>query len=107
MALNNEYFLYNSLNKKNKYTIKYINETTGRINTLNFGAKGYDDYLTSNDDEKNKLYKIQPFFCNINNLSYSGCWSTNLLWNKKSLDESIKDMEKHFKIKIFNHSKSY
>jgi hypothetical protein len=106
MALNSTYYLYNALNKKNKYTIQYINDKTGRINTINFGAKSYDDYLTSNDDEKKRLYRARHVKDYINDFT-SGAFSWHLLWNKKTLQKSIKNMEDTFNIKIINHSTSY
>ena len=52
------------------------------------------------DFSKGKIYKLRHANDNINDLSYAGAWSMHLLWNKKSLEESIKDMEKRFKINI-------
>ena len=97
-----EYHLYKSSNPKKKYMVKFINQTTGRINTLNFGASGMSDYTITNDDKRKALYKLRHANDNINDLSYAGAWSMHVLWNKKSLEESIKDMEKRFKITIIN-----
>ena len=98
-----EYHLYKSSNPKKKYMVKFINQTTGRINTLNFGANNMSDYTITNNDERKRLYKLRHANDNINDLSYAGAWSMHVLWNKKSLEESIKDMEKRFKITIINH----
>ena len=86
-----EYHLYKSSNPKKKYMVKFINQTTGRINTLNFGSANMSDYTLNKDDKRKALYKLRHANDNINDLSYSGAWSMNLLWNKKTLAESIKD----------------
>ena len=60
----------------------------------------YIMFLNSNNDEKQRLYKLRHQNDYINDLNYPGCWSWWLLWNKKSIEESIKYMEKQFKINI-------
>ena len=94
------YYLYPSNLKTKKYTVKFINEQTGRINTIHFGAAGMSDYTLHKDDKRKALYKLRHANDNINDLSYAGAWSMHVLWNKKTLEESIKDMEKRFKITI-------
>ena len=97
-----EYHLYKSSNPKKKYMIKFTNEKTKRINTIHFGAAGYDDFTITNDDKQKLLYQKRHQNDNINDLNFAGAWSMNLLWNKKSIEASIKDMEKRFKINIIN-----
>ena len=94
MKQNQQYYLYKAINLKNKYTIQFINEATNRINTINFGQFGASDYTTTNDDNMKRLYILRHASDNINDLSYSGAWSLGLLWNKRTLIDSIKDMEK-------------
>ena len=96
------YYLYPSNLKTKKYTVKFINQATNKINTIHFGAYSYDDYTITNNDERKRLYKLRHANDNINDLSYAGAWSWWLLWNNKTLEESIHDMEKRFKITI-NH----
>ena len=98
------YYLYNAINRKNKYSVQFINQKTGRLNTIHFGQFGASDYTINNDDNMKRLYKLRHAKDNINDLSYSGAWSMHLLWNKISLIDSIKDMEKRFNINIINHS---
>ena len=95
-----EYHLYKSTNPNKKFMIKYINQTTGRINTINFGSANMSDYTINKDDKRKALYKLRHANDNINDLSYAGAWSMHVLWSKKSLEESIKDMERTFKITI-------
>ena len=94
------YYLYKSSNPKKKYMVKFINQATNKINTIHFGAYSYDDYTITNNDERKRLYIKRHMNDNINDLSYPGCWSSWLLWNKKTLEESIRDMERRFKINI-------
>ena len=94
------YYLYPSNLKTKKYVVKFTNEKTGRINTIHFGAAGMSDYTINKDDRRKELYIKRHINDNINDLSYSGAWSMNLLWNKKTLEASIKDMEHKFNINI-------
>ena len=97
-----QYYLYPSNIKTKKYTVKFINEQTRLINTIHFGATGMSDYTLHKDDRRKTLYIKRHINDNINDLNFAGCWSMNLLWNKKTLAESIKDMEKRFGIEIIN-----
>lgn len=97
-----QYYLYPSNLKTKKYTVKFINEQTRRINTIHFGAAGMSDYTITNNDERKALYIKRHINDNINDLNFAGCWSMHLLWNKKTLEASIHDMEKRFNINI-NH----
>ena len=96
------YYLYKSTNPKKKYMVKFINQATNKINTIHFGAYSYDDYTITNNDERKRLYSKRHINDNITDLNFAGCWSMNLLWNKKTLEASIRDMEKRFKITIIN-----
>ena len=98
-----EYHLYKSTNPKKKYMVKFINQTTGRLNPIHFGSANMSDYTLNKDDKRKALYIKRHANDYINDLNYPGSWSMHLLWNKKTLEESIKDMEKRFKITIINH----
>ena len=102
MVLQN-YYLYNAINRKNKYTVQFINQKTRRLNTIHFGQYGAGDFTTTNNERRKELYKLRHLSDNINDLSFSGCWSWWLLWNKKTIEESIKDMSQQFNITIINH----
>ena len=95
-----EYYLYKSTNPKKKIMVKFLNQTTNKINTIHFGSAGMSDYTLNNDDKRKALYKLRHANDMLNDLSYAGAWSMHVLWNKKTLEESIHDMEKRFKIKI-------
>ena len=95
-----QYYLYPSNLKTKKYTVKFINQQTRRINTIHFGAYSYDDYTITNNDERKELYKLRHINDNITDLNFAGCWSWWLLWNLPTLEESIRDMEQTFGIDI-------
>ena len=96
------YYLDKATDSKHKYTVQFLNQTTKRINTIHFGSANMSDYTLNKDDKRKALYKLRHANDNINDLSYAGAWSGWLLWNNKTLEESIHDMEKRFKITI-NH----
>ncbi len=97
-----EYHLYKSHNKDKKYMVKFINSKTRQMNTIHFGAFGMSDFTIHKDPHRRQLYIIRHNKDKINNPDYAGFWSMNLLWNKPSLQSSIKDTEKRFSIRIIN-----
>lgn len=46
----NTVILNHSTNKNKKYSVKYNNKT------INFGAKGYEDYTTHKDNKRKESY---------------------------------------------------
>lgn len=71
------------------------------IKTVHFGATGYSDYIKSGgDDRKKELYiKRHQVRENFNNYMSAGALSRWILWNKPTLNESIKDYKKKFNLK--------
>lgn len=70
---------------------------------IDFGAKGYSDYTIHKDDDRKKRYikrhqKRENW--NKSGINTAGFWSRWLLWNKPTLEESIKDVEDRFGIRI-------
>lgn len=70
---------------------------------VHFGAKGYEDYTIHGDDKRKENYikrhqKREDW--TISGLNTAGFWSLWLLWNKKTIDASIDDIEYHFDIDI-------
>ena len=85
--------------KSNKLHKKYdvINENGKR---LMFGDNRYEDYTTHKDNKRKELYLNRHKREDWTNLNKAGAWSRYILWNRKTLKASIKDMEKVFKIHI-------
>ena len=88
-------------NRKNKkYSAILFNNK--KIKTLHFGQYGASDYTRHKDDERKERYiKRHKKRENWNELN-PGSFSRWILWNKKTLSASIKDMEKRFNINIVN-----
>ena len=91
-----KYILEKSNKKNKKFMIK-----NGKI--IHFGSKGYSDFTISKDINKKKNY-IKRHIVNedFNNLNSAGAWAKNILWNKKTIKSSIKNMENRFNINIIN-----
>lgn len=67
--------------------------------TISFGAKGYDDFTKTKDEAQKDLYiKRHTARENFNDPMTAGSLSRWILWNKPSLQESIKDFKKKFNI---------
>jgi hypothetical protein len=96
-----DYYLEKSSRKDKKYMVSFINENTGRVNTVHFGQAGASDFLQHKDEERKKRY-INRHKANEDwsDLSKPGTWSRFILWREKSLSESIKKMEDKFNINI-------
>ena len=94
------------LNKKYQVIIKEYDSKGNLIKkkTLNFGAKGYDDYTLSNNETKKINYiKRHEKRENFDDIYTNGFWSKNLLWNKKTIRESIKDIENKYNVKVYKY----
>ena len=72
--------------------------------TIHFGQKGYTDFILSGGDEKRKNRYLARHKSNENwnksGIDTAGFWSRWLLWNKPTLEKSIKDVEQRFNIKV-------
>ena len=85
--------------KSNKLHKKYdVISETGKI--LSFGDNRYSDYTQHKDLKRKQLYIGRHKNEDWTNLNKAGTWSRFILWNKSTLKESIKDMEKRFHIHI-------
>ena len=83
--------------KDKKFSVTIENKT------VNFGAKGYSDYTIHKDKERMIRYENRHRAredWTKSGIKTAGFWAKWLLWNKPSLEESIKDTEKRFGIKI-------
>lgn len=97
----NDFYLEKSSDPKKKFMVSYINKDTGRINTIKFGSAGMSDYLQHKDDERKQRYiKRHQVNEDWTDLTKGGTWSRYILWGEKSLNKSIKEMQKIFNINI-------
>jgi len=98
-----DFYLEPSDKKTKKYMIHYINPSTDRVNTINFGAKGMSDFTIHKDEKRKERYlkRHSGMGEDWDDPKTAGFWSRWLLWNKPSLEASIKDTEKRYDIKIW------
>ena len=90
------YYPYKSDKPEKKYYI--ITKTEKKIY---FGAAGYSDMTQHKNEACKKLYenkhkKNEQW----NNLLTAGFCSKNILWNKKTLSESVKDTNNKYNVNI-------
>ena len=93
--------LSHSDNSSKKY--KVIVQDEDRKKTIHFGASGYEDYTIHKDDERKERYigrheKNE----NWNDPFTAGFWSRWLLWNKKTIKQSMGDIHRRFGITFEN-----
>lgn len=101
-----------TLQKSSRPNKKFM-VTTNIGNIIHFGAKGYNDFIIysrKNPLEANKRkisylarHSVRE---NLDDPSTAGFWSANILWNKPTLQDSINDTSKKYKIKITNNIKN-
>jgi hypothetical protein len=74
-------------------------EGDGVHKTVSFGAKGYDDFTkTKNEAQKDLYIKRHTAREDFNDPMTAGALSRWILWNRPSLQESIKDFKRRFHI---------
>lgn len=88
-----------SLSKSPSATKKW--RVVGPGFTVNFGAKGYQDYTMHHDPERKRRYLIRHQRReNWNNPRTAGFWSRWLLWESPSLNQAKRVIQRKFGIKI-------
>ena len=66
--------------------------------SIHFGAAGMSDYTKHKNPERKKLYENRHKSReNWNDPLTAGFYAKNILWNKPTITESIKDTNKRFK----------
>jgi hypothetical protein len=91
------YTLSESTRKDKKWMI-----TTPSGKIIYFGAAGYEDYTIHKNQARKNSYTVRHINENWNKsgIDTAGFWAKNLLWNKPTLEEAIKDTGRKFGIKI-------
>jgi hypothetical protein len=82
---------------------KYMVKVGDKI--IHFGASGYSDYTIHKDEERKRRYDQRHMpreDWSIYGIDTAGFWAKWILWNKPTIDESIRDIEKRFRIKILS-----
>ena len=86
------------IQKSSKPDKKY--QATVNDKTIHFGSAGYEDMTTHGDEQRKQRYiarhKAREDWSK-ENIASSGYMSRWLLWNKKTLQASIDDVNKKYK----------
>ncbi len=69
-----------------------------KIKTVHFGATGYEDYTTHHDEQRKARYIKRHSGENFNYMTASGL-ARYILWNKPTIESSIKDYKRKFWLK--------
>ena len=89
-------------NRKNKKFRVYFPD---RRKTIHFGDSRYSDYtIHHNPGRKSQYIARHRKRENWNDFYTAGFWSYHLLWNKRTIDDSIKDIESNYNLDIINNS---
>ena len=88
-----EIIISKSKNKNKKYSAVIDGKKT-----IHFGAVGYEDYSVHKDPERKQRYidrhKSREDWSDH---TTAGFYAKNILWNKPTITESIRDTNKRFK----------
>ena len=86
------------VSKSNRAGKKYSAAIEGGP-TIHFGAKGFQDFTLTGDEERKAAYlarhKVREDWT-LGGVKSAGFWARWLLWNKPSLAESIADLNRRF-----------
>jgi len=76
-----------------KYEAVVLNKTTGKENTIRFGAKGYENYTSGHLDEKRRSAYISRHKKKENwtasGANTAGFWAYNYLWRFKTKSQAL------------------
>ena len=97
------------LKKSTRENKKYM-VINGNGKKIHFGGKGNKDYIIYNKKdkdlaiEKKKAYikRHEKLKEDWNNINTAGFWAKNILWNKSTMERSINDTKRKYKIKIIS-----
>ena len=85
--------LRRSGNPKKKYDAIIEMKESGKQRTVSFGAAGMSDYTKHHDDERKSRYIARHQAReDWNNPMTAGYYARWILWNKKTIRESLADM---------------
>jgi hypothetical protein len=86
--------------KGKKMKAVFTDTKTNKKKTIHFGAKGMSDFTIHKDPKRKERYlKRHKVNENWNKPDTAGALSRWILWNKPTLNASIKDFKTRFKLK--------
>lgn len=93
--------LEKSTREGKKYKAVFYDNDRKKIKTTHFGAVGYQDYTTHNDDERKNNYLSRHGNENWNDPMSSASLARYILWNYKSISKSYNDYLRRFNLKKY------
>ena len=81
-----------------RYKVIFYDDDGDKIKTTQFGDKRYENYTIHKDEKRKELYRKRHHKDNINDPMSAGALSWWVLWNLKTINDSIRDYEKRFNI---------
>jgi len=86
---------------KHKYEAIFLNTETNREKTVKFGASGYEDFTIHKDEKRKERYiKRHDKREDFENPISPGSLSRYILWNKPTIEDSLKDYLNKFNKKL-------
>ena len=86
--------------KKSSKENKKLDAIIDGKKTVSFGQKGASDYTIHQDDNRKDRYinrhKNNETW-NLSGIKTAGFYARNILWNKKTIQESVNDLNKRYK----------
>ena len=99
-------YIKKSSNPTKKYSAYIYDQSGNLIKRVRFGAKGYSDFTIHKDvNRKNRYIRRHSKRENWNDFLTPGFYARWILWNKPSLDASIKDLNNRYKNLRFHRSR--
>ena len=86
--------------KKSRNPNKKLDAVIDGKRTVSFGQKGYSDFTLHKDPERKERYinrHKKNEDCGLSGVDTSGFYAKHVLWNKKTLKESVNDLNKKYK----------
>ena len=81
-----------------RYKAIFYDDNGDKIKSTQFGDKRYENYTIHKDEKRKELYKKRHHKDKINDPMTAGALSWWILWNKPTIEQSIRDYEKRFNI---------
>ena len=81
--------------------LKAVVEANGKIRTIHFGNEGSQDFTTSKDPKKKAAYLARHAVredWTASGVQTSGFWARWILWNKPTIEASLRDVMKRFSL---------
>ena len=86
--------------KSTRDTKKYmvvLEDNEGKKHTIHFGQRGFQDFTQHHDENRKKAYISRHGAReDFSNSLTPGFWARWILWNKPTVEESLKDTIKRF-----------